>query len=55
MKWARHFRWDGPKLVGRTAPGRATLAVLDINNDDYVSTRHALIAEGVFPPADALR
>ena len=25
-KWARHFRWDGPILVGRTAVGRATIA-----------------------------
>ena len=27
-KWDRHFRWDGPVLVGRTAIGRATVAVL---------------------------
>src|SRR5205823_5457258 len=29
--WARHFRWEGPILVGRTAVGRATNAVLGIN------------------------
>jgi hypothetical protein len=49
MKWQRHFRWDGPVLVGRTPVGRATIAVLDINDEDYVNTRSALIAEGVFP------
>src|SRR5947209_18194836 len=30
-KWARHFRWDGPELVGLTPAGRATVAVLEIN------------------------
>jgi hypothetical protein len=31
QKWSRHFRWDGPVLVERTAVGRATIAVLQIN------------------------
>jgi 5-methylcytosine-specific restriction endonuclease McrA len=26
-KWSRHFRWDGPALIGRTAIGRATIIV----------------------------
>ena len=51
MKWSRHFRWVGPVLLGRTAVGRATVAVLKINDGNYVQTRAALIAEGVFPPA----
>jgi hypothetical protein len=51
MKWTRHFRWDGLLLVGRTSVGRATIEVLKINDDDYVETRDALIAEGVFPPS----
>ncbi len=25
-KWNRHFRWDGPYLIGRTAIGRTTIA-----------------------------
>jgi hypothetical protein len=48
--WGRHFRWEGPLLVGRTASGRATIAVLAINNPDAVAFRQALIEEGVFPP-----
>ena len=48
--WGRHFRWDGPILVGRTAIGRATIAVLGINLDHRVRQRTQLIAEGVFPP-----
>jgi len=51
MKWSRHFRWEGPVLVGRTPAGRATIEVRRINDEDYVQTRAALIAEGVFPPA----
>jgi len=49
MKWSRHFRWDGPILIGRTSVGRSTIEVLRINDEDYVQTRAALIDEGVFP------
>lgn len=50
-KWARHFRWRGPILVGRTPIGRATVAVLAINLPIRVAQRAALMAEGLFPPA----
>ena len=50
MKWARHFRWYGPFLVGRTPVGRATIGVLQMNHQERVQVRQALIAEGVFPP-----
>lgn len=49
-KWHRHFRWNGPLLAGRTAIGRATIAVLAINLPHRVRHRAQLIAEGVFPP-----
>jgi hypothetical protein len=49
-RWHRHFRWDGPRLVGRTPMGRATVATLRINLDHRVAYRQELIAEGVFPP-----
>jgi hypothetical protein len=49
-KWQRHFRWDGPVLVGRTAIGRATIAVLQMNHEDRLNVRQELIDEGVFPP-----
>src|SRR5438270_12601701 len=52
-RWARHFRWDGPILVGRTAVGRATIAVLGINLAHRVRHRTQLIAEGVFPPDES--
>jgi hypothetical protein len=49
-KWAKHFRWDGPFLVGLTPAGRATVIVLEINLDYRVDLRRVLIEEGVFPP-----
>jgi hypothetical protein len=49
MKWERHFRWDGPFLVGRTATGRTTIAVLGINLPLRVRLRQELIDEGNFP------
>ncbi len=50
-KWGRHFRWDGASLVGKTAIGRVTVAVLEINFSERVLLRQSLIDEGVFPPA----
>jgi hypothetical protein len=50
-KWARHFRWRGAYLLGRTAVGRVTVAVLNINDPFRVALREGLIAEGRFPPA----
>jgi hypothetical protein len=46
--WRRHFRWNGALLVGRTAIGRATIAVLQINSAHRIAQRSALIDEGVF-------
>ncbi|MBY0522118.1 MAG: HNH endonuclease [Gemmataceae bacterium] len=51
MKWSRHFRWQGPILIGRTAIGRATIHVLNMNEQVRADLRQSLIAEGVFPPA----
>ena len=49
-KWSRHFRWDGPVLVGRTPNGRATVVALKMNLDYRIALRQGLIDEGVFPP-----
>ena len=46
-KWDRHFTWAGPILVGRTAIGRATIAILEINLSYRVEIRAALMDEGV--------
>ncbi|HZZ77400.1 MAG TPA: HNH endonuclease signature motif containing protein [Gemmataceae bacterium] len=52
MSWIRHFRWDGPWLVGRSAVGRATIVTLNINAPLRVRLRNELIASGEFPPSD---
>jgi hypothetical protein len=46
-QWSHHFRWAGATLVGRTAIGRATIAVLAMNDSDAIRDRQALIEEGV--------
>ncbi|HTU22612.1 MAG TPA: HNH endonuclease signature motif containing protein [Gemmataceae bacterium] len=51
-KWMRHFRWDGPYLVGRTAVGRVTVAVLAMNDPEAVEVRAALVDEGTFPAVE---
>ena len=45
--WEEHFAWNGPKLEGLTAIGRATITVLRINRADAVLARDALMEEGI--------
>jgi hypothetical protein len=49
-KWDRHFHWEGPYFIGRTAVGRVTINVLNINHPLRVELRQELIEEGIFPP-----
>src|SRR6185369_14208648 len=46
-RWSDHFRWHGAKIVGRTAVGRATISVLDMNHPAYLLVRTALRAAGL--------
>lgn len=48
-KWARHFRWEGVYLVGKTAIGRVTVAVLAMNHPAVIEVRKTLRDEGLFP------
>jgi len=50
-RWEWHFRWDGPRLVGRTPIGRVTVHVLAMNDPARVALRQELIDESLFPPA----
>jgi hypothetical protein len=43
--WDEHFAWAGAWLRGKTAVGRTTIAVLDINHPDSVAVREALLEE----------
>lgn len=40
--WADHFEWQGPRLIGRTAIGRATVDMLGINLAERVAFREEL-------------
>lgn len=42
--WIEHFAWDGPYLTGSTSTGRATIAVLRINEPDAVELRSMLLS-----------
>jgi 5-methylcytosine-specific restriction endonuclease McrA len=39
QEWNDHFEWSGIHLVGRTATGRTTIRVLNMNSDDQLSLR----------------
>ena len=45
--WHEHFRFDGALIVGLTACGRATVRVLNMNEDSRVMLRGFLVDEGV--------
>jgi hypothetical protein len=45
--WSYHFRWEGAKLRGRTAIGRTTIRVLQINARLRVLLREELITAGL--------
>src|SRR5437764_14153301 len=48
-RWTRHFRLRGALLVGRTAVGRVTVALLQFNRRDRLRMRRTLIAAGCYP------
>ena len=46
--WTRHFRWEGPYLVGKTSVGRTTIVVLAMNHPDAVAVRQSFDRRGAF-------
>lgn len=51
-RWAYHFAFDGPMIVGRTPIGRVTVALLNINRPSRARFRVELMEEGLWPPPD---
>jgi hypothetical protein len=51
--WNDHFAWGdgGLQIVGRTATGRATVAVLGLNDSFHQAARSVWILAGLHPPA----
>jgi hypothetical protein len=49
QRWHRHFERTGPVIVGRTQIGRATAALLDMNDPRRVKLPQMLIDQGDWP------
>jgi hypothetical protein len=47
--WKRHSEWLWAVLVGRTQIGRATIAVLNINDPHRIELRQILMNQGEWP------
>jgi hypothetical protein len=50
QRWAEHFELHGAAIVGRTPVGRATVAILRLNDEGRLLDRQALIEAGRYPP-----
>ncbi len=52
--WEEHFSWggSGTRVIGVTAVGRATVAVLKLNRPALVKARKRWVAAGWHPPRD---
>jgi hypothetical protein len=48
--WSVHFRFEGYRLVGQTATGRATVELLDLNHPRRLLIRRAEELFELFPP-----
>ena len=49
QRWNRHFRLKGGRIEGITASGRATVALLHLNDAERVAYRLGLIDIGHYP------
>ena len=47
-QWKHHFRYDGGKLLGKTAIGRTTVEVLRINLTNLVALRTVLMEDDLW-------
>jgi hypothetical protein len=50
--WMDHFRWNGPRVLGLTSTGRATVAALALNRPLIVAIRVEEELLGRHPPPD---
>jgi hypothetical protein len=50
--WTDHFRWEGGGMVivGKTAVGRATVALLALNDSYHQMARSLWVLARLFPP-----
>lgn len=54
VNWTAHFTWSNDSLliIGITATGRATIALLQLNRAELVNIRRLLLLVGEHPPTD---
>jgi hypothetical protein len=54
LQWAEHFVWSADRLriISKTATGRATLALLELNRERISQIRQADIEVGRHPPSN---
>jgi hypothetical protein len=50
QRWKRHFRFHGALIEGMTASGRATVALLHLNDPERVAYHLGLIDLGHYSP-----
>jgi hypothetical protein len=48
--WSEHFRWEGVRVIGLTATGRATVTALQMNRPTVLAIRAEEEALGRHPP-----
>ena len=48
-RWTRHFRLHEGRILARTAVGRVTEFLLQLNRPDRVRVRHILSLKGLYP------
>ena len=46
VQWEEHFRWDGVRLFGLTAIGRATISALELNRQLILAIREEEVLLG---------
>jgi len=54
QSWSQHFKWseDGTEIVGKSACGRTTIEILQLNNELIVAARRRWVSAGWHPPKD---
>lgn len=52
QRWSTHFRWQGFRVVGISATGRASVEALKLNRVVMLSIRSEEAFFGRFPPPD---
>lgn len=53
QSWSDHFAWDGVRMVGLSATGRATIATLLLNRPVILTIREEEIERGRHPPSSS--